>query len=254
MNLIPFALTALLALVPATASFAELLPNPDGTGGDARVTHFHYKENQVYRINVAERITTFVHFPAGEVVRTIGNGDDVSFQVTRLLSGTAIQIKPQHITDANLTVLTNRGTYNFYLTPSRDRGTTPFRVTIYGDENHSNEPQSRRRGSVAGTEARPTGHVVNTSYTRSGTAPFEPRAVWDDGVHTYMQIPEHAELPGIFRVLPDGQEQIVNTTTKPNGVIQVHGLSNIWSVRIEEEAICIRNEGYVGDRGHSAGS
>ena len=84
---------------------------------------------------------------------------------------------------------------------------------------------------------------MNQNYSRSGKADFAPTAVWDDGVHTYMQIPQDAELPGIFRVLPDGRELMVNTTVKERGIIQVQGLSDLWTLRIEDTSICVRNDG-----------
>lgn len=243
MNIKQAITAALLTLCTSSPSVAEIIPKPDGTGGDARITHFHYKENQVYRIFVAERLITYVHFPPGEVVRSLGSGDTESYQITRLQGGRVIAFKPEILnSDTNLTVLTNRGIYNFSLTPTESRARVPFRVTFYTNPNHSKSSPSSRVGSVSASALKSTGRVVNKNYSKSGSAKFSPRAVWDDGVHTYMQIPENAELPGIFRVLPDGREQLVNTTTKARGVIQIHGLSELWSVRIEDEAICIRND------------
>ena len=241
------ALTATAATVLAfsTPLLAEITPTPDGKNADHRITHFHYVENQVYRIPVGERLITYVHFPQGETVRSIGAGDTESFQITRLQEGRVIAFKPEILnSDSNLTVLTNRGTYNFYLVPAEntaERKRVPFRVTFYSKNNRSGT--TTRRGTVARSEPKPTGRFVNQNYSRSGKAEFAPTAVWDDGVHTYMQIPQDAELPGIFRVLPDGRELMVNTTVKERGIIQVQGLSDLWSLRIEDTSICVRNDG-----------
>ena len=165
---------------------------------------------------MGERLITYVHFPQGETVRSIGAGDTESFQITRLQEGRVIAFKPEILnSDSNLTVLTNRGTYNFYLVPAEsaaERKRVPFRVTFYNKNNSGGT--TTRRGTVARSEPKPTGRFVNQNYSRSGKAEFAPTAVWDDGVHTYMQIPQDAELPGIFRVLPDGRELMVNTTVK----------------------------------------
>jgi type IV secretion system protein VirB9 len=239
------ATAAVLAL--SMPVLAEIEPTPDGAKADHRVTHFHYAENQVYRVPVGERLITYVHFPQGETVRSIGAGDTESFQITRLQEGRVIAFKPEILnSDSNLTVLTNRGTYNVYLVPAKtamERKKVPFRVTFYADQRHSNGEAAHGRGKVARSEPKPTGRFVNQNYSRSGKADFAPSAVWDDGVHTYMQIPQDAELPGIFRVLPDGRELMVNTTVKERGIIQVQGLSDLWTLRIEDTSICVRNDG-----------
>ncbi|EEE35160.1 hypothetical protein RKLH11_4334 [Rhodobacteraceae bacterium KLH11] len=238
--------TALL-LSFGTAGNAELSPTPDGPDADPRVAHFHYSENQVYRINVGERLITYIHFPQGETVRSIGSGDTKSYQITRLQEGRVIAFKPEILnSDSNMTILTNRGKYNFYLVPAtteEERAKVPFRVTIYPNEKYgAASASSGWLHRVARSEPKPTSKVVNSNYSKSGKAGFVPTAVWDDGVHTYMQIPQDAELPGIFRVLPDGRELMVNTTVKPRGVIQVQGLSDHWTLRIEDTSICIRND------------
>lgn len=240
-------ITTALLFSLGTAGFAEIVPTPDGQNADDRVTHFHYAENQVYRINVGERLITYIHFPQGETVRSIGSGDTESYQITRLQDGRVIAFKPEILnSDSNMTILTNRGKYNFYLVPAtteEERAKVPFRVTIYADTNHTGAAASSRwLDRIARSEPKPTGKFVNSNYSKSGKAGFVPTAIWDDGVHTYMQIPQDAELPGIFRVLPDGRELMVNTTVKPRGVIQVQGLSDLWTLRIEDTSICIRND------------
>ncbi|WP_300074070.1 TrbG/VirB9 family P-type conjugative transfer protein [uncultured Ruegeria sp.] len=237
------ALLLTLTFSLASQAFAEIQPRPDGKNADPRVTHFHYAEHQVYRINVGERLITYVHFPEGETVRSIGAGDTESYQITRLQEGRVIAFKPEVMnSDSNMTVLTNRGTYNFYLVPTEERSNVPFRVTFYTDPKHGRATATRGRNSVVGAAPKPTGQFINQNYARSGTADFAPTAVWDDGVHTYMQIPQDAELPGVFRVLPDGREMMVNTTMKPRGILQVHGTADLWTLRIEDTAICIRND------------
>ncbi|WP_298855554.1 TrbG/VirB9 family P-type conjugative transfer protein [uncultured Ruegeria sp.] len=236
------ATAAVLAL--SMPVLAEITPTPDGKNADHRITHFHYVENQVYRIPVGERLITYVHFPQGETVRSIGAGDTESFQITRLQEGRVIAFKPEILnSDSNLTVLTNRGSYNFYLVPAEttaERKNVPFRVTFYSNNKGGT---TTTRGKVARGEPKPTGRFVNQNYSRSSKADFAPTAVWDDGVHTYMQIPQDEELPGIFRVLPDGRELMVNTTVKERGIIQVQGLSDLWTLRIEDDSICVRNDG-----------
>ena len=42
--------TAAAVLAFSTPLLAEITPTPDGKNADHRITHFHYVENQVYRI------------------------------------------------------------------------------------------------------------------------------------------------------------------------------------------------------------
>ena len=38
-----------------------------------------------------------------------------------------------------------------------------------------------------------------------------PTAAWDDGNFTYLKIPNHREIPAVFRVTADGTESVSYT-------------------------------------------
>jgi type IV secretion system protein VirB9 len=48
---------------------------------------------------------------------------------------------------------------------------------------------------------------MNTAYTVTGDAEFRPSQVFDDGVRTFLRIPERLqELPALFMTTPDTHE------------------------------------------------
>lgn len=234
-------LGAICLLFSATVSSAEVLPHHHINESDDRITHFHYKNGEVYRVDLNYRFITEVRFEKGETVTNIQLGDSTGFQVTRLGSGEAVTIKPvDAIGVTNMNIETNRRRYSFLLNAVDDENITAknFRVSF-------KYPNSARKKAsfsdlTSGTQA--TGKVVNADYLIGGYADFAPYRVYDDGVNTWIQFTTNARRPAMFSVNKKGEESVVNYTAHPNHWIQIHGLSNRWILRIDDEAICIHKE------------
>lgn len=237
---VPLLLCCLACALPSSGTATQLPHQHDG--GDARILHFHYRENEVYQIDLNFRFITQVQFAKGETIRALQIGDSVSFQVTPLKRGDIFTVKPL-IEDArtNLNIITNKRTYTFYLRalPNEEyeaRDGTNFRISF------EYPADAKRRASfvalTSGTRA--TGHKWNTAYQLSGRADFAPLEVYDDGVNTWIRYDKAARRPAVFRTDDKGRESLVNHTAHPNHVVQLHGLSDFWSLRIGDELVCIR--------------
>ncbi|MEM7242346.1 MAG: TrbG/VirB9 family P-type conjugative transfer protein [Pseudomonadota bacterium] len=221
--------------------FAEEQPHSHDEG-NKRITHFHYEKDKVYRVDVNQRFVTQVQFERGEVVQSIQVGDSKLFQWDRLESGRALTIKPK-APDAttNLTVQTNRRLYSFIVVAVNDDEYDRLEVASFlisfkygGAEVRPKSFVEKTRGTFS------SGLAINTNYQVSGKADFKPVAVFDDGVNTYVRYTPEARRPAIFQTDAEGQESNVNFTAHPDHLIQIHRLSDFFSLRIGNELVCIR--------------
>lgn len=230
----------LILLATFTASSASATDRPQSHVGDGRILHFHYDAAEVYQVDVNFRFITMIQFEEGEVVNAIQIGDSESFQVSRLNRGDIITIKPL-IENArtNMNIITSKRIYTFYvnaISGGRAEGQN-FRIYFkYPGSGHRHSFESQ----TSGTEA--TGQRVNTDYELSGSADFMPTEVFDDGVNTWLKYTSTARRPAVFQTNSDGVEATINYTAHPDHLIQLHGLSQNWTLRIGDEIVCIRKK------------
>lgn len=230
---------------------AEAAQTARSTGTDRQIGQYTFKPDEVYILRVAPFNISYIEFPRGERVTSIGAGDTESYEVNRLQSGRVVTIKPRlgETPRASMTVITTRNTYTFRMEPSRN---PDLRVRF--DHGPIGDPlQSRRRAFIDGTSGvQPTGQQRNTAYSQAGETDFAPVAVWDDGVHTYMQFSPIQKRPAVFGVRDGGKEETLNITQHPNHLIQVHATGAFFTLRIGDEALCIRNDAWPLSKPQSA--
>ncbi|MEP4194272.1 MAG: TrbG/VirB9 family P-type conjugative transfer protein [Aliishimia sp.] len=221
----------LLAAALPTLVFAEA--TPQGGPLDIRIRYATYNENQVFRIETDLRHSTTIHFGRGERFEAVIVGDTESFQVDPIPElGNVLTIKP-HVAKAstNMTVITNRRSYSFHLR----EGSIPNRTGMFFEVRFKYPEDARRsRPSTAkGFEA-----PRNYAYLISGESDFRPASVDDDGRYTYFTFPENTRQPAIFKADDQGRERTVNWTQDGN-TVRVLGVNDYWTLRIEDEALCI---------------
>ena len=232
-----------IALAPSTAA-AEATPRAGGT--DARIRTAVYDPEQVYVIETDLLHSTTIRLGPGERFAAVVVGDTESFQVDPIPElGHVLTIKP-HVAGAstNMTVVTDARTYNFHLREGRS-------PAQFFEVRFAYPGGGRRAASWDDTGKLPAGAAPagreNHVYLASGGADFRPTAVWDDGRHTYFRFPESARQPAIFKVNARGRERTVNWT-QAGDVVRVRGLSPDWTLRIDDEAICVRRDPGAGAR------
>ena len=228
------ALGAGAALVPSPA-LAEATPRGGST--DARIRTAVYDADQVYTIETDLLHSTTITLGPGERFAAVVVGDTESFQVDPIPElGHVLTIKP-HVAGAatNMTVVTDARTYNFHL--REGRSSAQFFEVRFAYPGGGSRAAAGDDGSKL--PAASTARAANTDYAAAGVADFRPTAVWDDGRHTYFRFAETARQPAIFKVDARGRERSVNWT-QLGDVVRVRGVSRDWTLRIDDEAVCVR--------------
>ncbi|NEJ25847.1 conjugal transfer protein [Rhizobium leguminosarum] len=228
------------AILPILMSTALITPvaaeqMPVGFASDARIKHYIYDENNVYKLTLYLRSVTAIQFAEGESVEAILIGDSTSWEVTKLKRGNVVSVKAT-IDQArtNMTVYTDQRVYTFELRTVGEMSTgkkawadQAFRtVFIY--------PDDKKLG-----KSLVHGGALNRDYLTSGHARFRPLSVTDDTLRTTFVLAKGAPRPAIFKIGRDGEEELINSRTVDAGVVVVDGISDYWVMRIGDEAVCV---------------
>lgn len=225
MNMFKLGTGLLVAALTTLATVSSAERAPRSLGADARVRQVTYSPIDVIRIDTHLRVNTAIELGRGERISQVLLGDSESYEIEVLSNRNTVSVKPVvPRASSNMTIYTNRRTLSFLLTEGRNN-THTFRVVI-------EYPEERPVLRTASTGVRDIG------YQFSGEEPFRPLRVWNDGRHTYFEMPADVR-PSVFGINGAGFETTVNSTT--NGrIIKVAGVQSEYAVRIGERVVCIR--------------
>jgi type IV secretion system protein VirB9 len=217
---------------------AETLPNPGLL--DARIRDAAYSADQVYRLSGFVGFQTDLQFDTGETFVGLAAGDieGISF----VAQDNHLFLKPKAAkVGTNLTVLTNRRTYQLDYSVSAERP-DPTQAVVYALRfTYPLEP-AKEEMSV---QPLPTHRARNIDYWYCGNTALKPIAASDDGVHTRLTFAAHAEQPAIFVLNEDGSESLLNFSMEEGEVI-LHRIASRLILRRGALAGCIVNKGFAG--------
>ena len=197
--------------VASTAESVRPVPGPDGT------IRFLFGQSQPSIVCAVLQVCD-VELQPGEMVSSVNVGDAVRWLVEPALSGSgddAIQhlvIKPLDVgLETSLMVTTDRRTYHLRLRSHRTEYMP--RVAFSYPESAASKWAAVKK-KVANEQARKPSGVKNEylgnldfGYRVSGSAPFKPTRVYNDGVKTIIEMPStfsQGEAPTLLVVRESG--------------------------------------------------
>lgn len=255
--------TALILVVTTVPALAAQAPQALPT--DPRVKQLIYQKDNVYKLDLYLKAITSIQFEKDEVVKAILVGDSASWEIIRLQRGNVISIKPLIAdTVTNMTMYTDKRVYTFELHAvgeiSADSGNLlkqNYRSTfIYPPEEtkkkvtkgkkktqkkgSKNKKRAKKANNLFMVDENTYASLMDIKYFVAGQSRFVPLNVYDNGRQTFFTLPKFASRPAIFKVDDKGNESLVNSRSRGNVVI-VDSVSNFWTLRIGDEAICVSN-------------
>lgn len=155
----------------------------------------------------------------GEAIVNVAVGDSVRWLIAPASSGAQdgttphVLIKPTEAgLHTNLIVTTNRRTY--YLTLVSSNHTPMLRIGFLypHDPQHDFATTFMGRGIRPGTPLPETAiDKLDFNYRMSGDRGLQPVRVFNDGTHTYLQMPQGmSDIPVLFAVGNDGGNTLIN--------------------------------------------
>jgi len=233
----------LIILLIGFSSYLFAQQEPIGLPNDPRIKMLTYQENQVYHIKGHYFYTTTIVFEEGEYLNKnpiIGN--PIPWQV--IPSGNIVVLKPQlKHADANLTLITNRRTYDFTLSARDSRNITNPDLTFgirfsYPDtlnrkamqEHFAQVRELEYRKEREQHNAQKTKRTLNFDYAYSGSDSIKPNLVYDDGQFVYLRFDRNSPQPAIFSVDKARNESPANYRIEKDLMV-VEQLNNRFTVR-----------------------
>ena len=236
----------LLSVVAARSARADWMPAPGRR--DPKIRIAPYSRNRVYRLYGYVGYQIDIEFARGERFKGLAAGDieGIAFKA----QGRHLFIKPRvsHLR-TNLTVLTNRRSYEFDYSVSPGAPDGTVRKAIYALRFIYPQPpviavQHARQRIAADLEHGPALRR-NFDYWYCGSLSLKPEAVWDNGVQTWIRFGARQALPAIFVLGTDGSESLVNFSIRRGDVVVQRVVKRLVLRRGKLKG-CIVNEAYRG--------
>lgn len=236
-------------LMLGAGSLAHAEQKGKSAGLDDRVQVFNYSEYDVFRIHTKVGVSTLVQLENGEIIHDdggLGMGESKNWSLA--VKANNIFFKPTAMmADTNMIVVTNKRTYAFELATTTGQDVTYIARFKYPEEQQETSSTSLltqpkvlkqlkdKDGKTLLVDSR-----INTNYYKKGTPVIAPTAVWDNNLFTYMQFNNANELPTVYRIMPDGSEQIVNTHIEKDTLV-LHEVNHRYRLRLGQSVMDIKN-------------
>lgn len=241
----------LLIFLASQLVFADVVPQ--GAAKDSRVQTVVYEPDNVINIYTMIGRTTLIQLEDDERIEGeasgLGIGDSAAWAIG--VRGNNILLKPAaEMPTTNMTVITNKRTYLFSLLPARNNLPVTFILRFeYPDTRARLEEEMRQRQQRAEEAAQAALAAFlpdtksNINYWMWGNKELAPLYAWDDGRFTYFRFPDARSLPSITKLLPSGQEAIINMHIQGDTII-VHETAKIFYLRLGNAVLGIENKGH----------
>ncbi|TDN59102.1 TrbG/VirB9 family P-type conjugative transfer protein [Paraburkholderia sp. BL10I2N1] len=232
--------------------------NPYNTGvdpitmpGDARMAVFSYSRDQIYRIMTAPLKTTTIELARGEALVTEpALGDSIQW-IVDTDGANHVFIKPTKPGLVNTVHLsTNMREYDMTLVSSPMGGlfyqTVRFNypgslmAKVRAREESSGEQSGAGAGS--GTDSGPIGvspDKLNFDYTVSGSAPFKPETVFDDGKSVWLRLP--AGAPFAVPIIKEHGDNVSPNFIRRGQYIVVQQLADEIVLRAADDEVTVKH-------------
>lgn len=224
MNAVLKTLLAMTLLVPFLSS-AEITPRQGELDPHVRVVD--YNALDVVKVVTFFGVSTHIQFSESETILDVAVGDELAW--TLKPRGNNLFVKPKASNaDTNLTVITNKRTYQFALVLQsrsvKDASAWSDSSLIYSLIFNYPDDERAFLASEARKEAAKVNIVTvrtklldaskaiqNFDYWVVGSEEISPTAASDDGRFIFLQFSGNRDMPAIFAVDQAGNESLINT-------------------------------------------
>jgi type IV secretion system protein VirB9 len=256
--------------------FAADIPQPGSF--DARVRYVDYRKDDVTVVNVRRGSVTRIVLADGEKIVAAATGfsadctkDVAEWCIRADVGSNQIWVKPRDgATYNNLELSTSKRDYSIEFRLLMDLQGAPatsqavrlrdepmFRVIFrYPEEARpgapGTDPEAARQNAadIVNTRIKSDKPVLrNTRYTMQiakGGQDIAPSLVFDDGRFTYFRFANNREIPTIFYISPNGEEQRINFSMQADLAV-VQRMGRRFVLRLGKAVVGIWNEAFDPD-------
>jgi P-type conjugative transfer protein TrbG len=248
----------------------NLRPGPDGS------VQFTYGASMPSIVCAVLEVTD-LQLQTGEIINGVHVGDSVRWTVESAVSGEGatqtahLLIKPADVgLETSLVIMTNRRTYHFVLRSHQtdymhlvsltypNDPPAPFvaKPTPNYDPPRDDEIRPVKNASGKAIVEKRSADSVDAHYRLSGSAPWKPVEVYNDGTKTYIEMPRgiaHMEAPSLYVIRPNGflrasEKVMVNYRVKGHWYVVDSIFQKailIAGVGVNQDKVTITHEGAI---------
>jgi len=234
-------------LIFFTSSIAIGEEIPKGGANDYRIAFVNYNPSEVVLLNTHYGFSTHIEFSPDELVGRIAVGDSAAWHIAK--ERNHIFIKPKDLmADTNMTVLTNRHTYNFVLIANNAKSPKAenmlFQVKYRYPDEKKRQAESERKVALLEERMTDDDPIIpqNWNYWIKGSESVSPISAYDDGRFTYLEFPPGMDIPAIFYE-ENNEESLINVHVNGNTVI-VHKIAPKLILRKGSQVACLFNNSW----------
>ena len=235
---------------PQATPYSERTPISSPIGDlDSRLRIVEFNAGEIYRLAGCMGFQTTVTLASNEHVDTVSIGDSSAWQVTANKRGDLMFLKPTSAKAfTNLTVITDKRTYNFELrnAPEADcnKGRVAYELRFhYPPETPTGTPVAGPKTPVDPNAFLPPAEKRNTAYSYTGSADLVPLRVFDDGLSTYFRWSASAQTPAVYALNSDNSESIVNYSARGDYLV-VEQVARAYVLRRGNLRAVLYNDAY----------
>ena len=257
-------------LVASLITHAEVVPAKGSA--DARVRVLNYQGNNVVRLNTFYGVSTHINF-GNETIKDVALGDDLGWKI--VVRGSNMFIKPtEQFNDTNLTVITDKRTYNFVLLiqgdPKEYKKAWANNDLVYSLTFRYPDDEANRKKSEADLLAKAKENVLNKQtvnnslktavmkkghnldYWVRGNSEVSPTSAYDDGTFVYLTFNNNRDIPAIYELDEKNGESLIPNNVVSGNTIQVHRLIQNIIIRRGDYVAQVQNKAFSKDGGVDA--
>jgi len=253
-------LATILALLASTVLVSPVMAEEDPHPGahDTRVQYVTYDPTNVVEVVATDLHSTMIQFGADETVDVVAIGDQTAWAWNKVRNLLFIKPSISPARPSNMQVITLRkdGTqrvYQFDLRGQSAGAASPvfgINFSYPGDIAAARKKAADERAADAEADTAKQRLLAdyyygdrNWRYVARGSYAIQPAEVSDNGETTAFRFPGNTPMPAIYRIMPDGREQIASASTEGE-IAVVHGTSAAWRLRMGGEVCDIWNVGF----------
>lgn len=238
------------ALLFALPLYSSALSVPKAGPKDYRVKFVDYNADEVFRVKAFYLRNLRIQLAPGEQVVDIGIGDPVAWD--HVPSGNNIFLKPKYENaTTNMSVVTNRRTYEFELHASKppksgDYVDLTYAIKFrYPEEAAALQLAEQRRKEAEGLlDTDPElDQNTNWNYWVQGSESLSPDRAYDDRRFTYLRFSHNKDMPAVYAIDETGSEALVNTHVEGDFIV-VHKIAQQFVLRRGSMVACVFNKSY----------
>lgn len=202
---------------------------------DSRVRSVVYDAAEVVRVDAVVGYHLHLQWADEERLVHWAAGHSAALEVGS--EGPHVLLKPKQPTVAtNLTLISTQRVYHIAYRAVRSVAELPAEAVVW-----SLRFEYPAIPSVPPPEPEmvSTPAVRNTAYRLCGSKSLQPRAVSDDGEHTVFAFPPGEDLPAVYAIDAQGEEQLVNFHVTGSDLI-AHRVASRWVLRRGRASACVK--------------